>query len=255
MRARNAAQERFQTGAAPRLEALQSQLALAVAQNEAAAAQGELVEPGRAECPARVPARAAPTFRIRSRPVPRQRCRKRHNLALSGMPSCRSCKSRSTRARPRRAGQSIRSPIQASRHNFAYSSPPDFTYGWRLGAAIAIPILTTGRAEWQSPKRTSIERSPIATHGRPRSPARRLRRRSGLVGTASVLRYQNGSFPPHCRWRQNGGRILSRRGRRFPALIQMIQAARQVRLNALQAGLDYQVALADLERAIGTALK
>ena len=45
-RARDAAQERFQTGAAPRLEALQSQLVLAQAQNDSTTARGELTARG-----------------------------------------------------------------------------------------------------------------------------------------------------------------------------------------------------------------
>jgi hypothetical protein len=38
-------------------------------------------------------------------------------------------------------------------------------------------------------------------------------------------------------------------------LLQTVQAAREVRQRALQAGLDYQTALADLERAMGTPLR
>jgi hypothetical protein len=34
-----------------------------------------------------------------------------------------------------------------------------------------------------------------------------------------------------------------------------VQAARELRLRALQAGLDYQVALAELERAMGAPLR
>jgi hypothetical protein len=34
-----------------------------------------------------------------------------------------------------------------------------------------------------------------------------------------------------------------------------LQAARDIRRAALQAGLDYQLALADLERAMGTPLR
>jgi outer membrane protein TolC len=41
----------------------------------------------------------------------------------------------------------------------------------------------------------------------------------------------------------------------LPAYLQTVQAARDVRQRALQAGLDYQLALADLERAMGTPLK
>jgi outer membrane protein TolC len=37
-------------------------------------------------------------------------------------------------------------------------------------------------------------------------------------------------------------------------LLQALQAAREVRAKAVQAGFDYQAALADLERAIGAPL-
>ena len=40
-----------------------------------------------------------------------------------------------------------------------------------------------------------------------------------------------------------------------PALLQTLQAGREIRQRAVQAGLDYQLALADLERAMGTALR
>ena len=41
----------------------------------------------------------------------------------------------------------------------------------------------------------------------------------------------------------------------LPAYLQTMQASRDARRNALQAGLDYQLALADLERAMGTPLR
>jgi outer membrane protein TolC len=41
----------------------------------------------------------------------------------------------------------------------------------------------------------------------------------------------------------------------LPALLQTLQAGREIRQRAVQAGLDYQVALADLERAIGTRIQ
>src|SRR5262249_54199437 len=62
-RARDAAQERFQAGAAPRLEALQAGLALAQAQNEVAVARGEATA-ARAELNALLayPSDAAPSL-------------------------------------------------------------------------------------------------------------------------------------------------------------------------------------------------
>jgi cobalt-zinc-cadmium efflux system outer membrane protein len=41
----------------------------------------------------------------------------------------------------------------------------------------------------------------------------------------------------------------------LPALVQALQTARDTRQRGLQAGLDYQHALADLERAIGAPIK
>ena len=137
-----------------------------------------------------------------------------------------------------------------------YDSPPDFTYGWRLGANIAIPILTTGRAD-----------VAVAQANLNRAIADRDARQAQITGAVAsavaraasarqaVLRYQNEILPASLQVEQMADESYRAGQTGLPALIQMIQAARQVRLNALQAGLDYQVALADLERAIGTALK
>jgi outer membrane protein TolC len=41
----------------------------------------------------------------------------------------------------------------------------------------------------------------------------------------------------------------------LPALVQALQIARETRQRGLQAGLDFQHALADLERAVGTSIR
>ena len=41
----------------------------------------------------------------------------------------------------------------------------------------------------------------------------------------------------------------------LPALLQAVQTAREIRQRALQAALDYQTALADLERAVGSPIR
>src|SRR6185295_11915080 len=41
----------------------------------------------------------------------------------------------------------------------------------------------------------------------------------------------------------------------LPALVQALQIARETRQRGLQAGLDFQHALADLERAMGTSIR
>ena len=102
-RARDAAQERFQAGAAPRLEALQAGLALSQAQNDVAAAQGD-VAAARADLNALLGlSRSTPRRRspIRSRPVRCPRRRPRPQQAIAGNAELRSCRSRSTKRAPR----------------------------------------------------------------------------------------------------------------------------------------------------------
>ena len=257
-RARDAAQERFQAGAAPRLEALQSQLALSLAQNDAATAQGELAA-ARAELNALLayPLEAAPTLQDSLEAGPAPTLQEATQLALDGNAELQVLQKQIDEGRARVAlAQSMRHPDPSVSGTFVYDSPPDFTYGWRLGANIAIPILTTGRAD-----------VAVAQANLNRAIADRDARQAQITGAVAsavaraasarqaVLRYQNEILPASLQVEQMADESYRAGQTGLPALIQMIQAARQVRLNALQAGLDYQVALADLERAIGTALK
>ncbi len=257
-RARDAAQERFQAGAAPRLEALQSQLALSLAQNDAATAQGELAA-ARAELNALLayPLEAAPTLEDPLEAGPAPTLQEATQLALDGNAELQVLQKQIDEGRARVAlAQSMRHPDPSVSGTFVYDSPPDFTYGWRLGANIAIPILTTGRAD-----------VAVAQANLNRAIADRDARQAQITGAVAsavaraasarqaVLRYQNEILPASLQVEQMADESYRAGQTGLPALIQMIQAARQVRLNALQAGLDYQVALADLERAIGTALK
>ena len=90
-RVRDAAQERFQTGAAPRLEALQARLALAQAQNDVAAARGERQRGARrAQRAARLSrSRPRPRSPIRSK---RDRCRRSRRRRSRRSPATRSCR-------------------------------------------------------------------------------------------------------------------------------------------------------------------
>ena len=71
----------------------------------------------------------------------------------------------------------------------------------------------------------------------------------------AVERYQNEILPASLQVEQMAEESYRAGQTGLPAYLQTLQAARDVRRAALQAGLDYQLALADLERAMGTPLK
>jgi cobalt-zinc-cadmium efflux system outer membrane protein len=257
-RARDAAQERFQTGAAPRLEALQSQLALAQAQNESTSAQGELAA-ARADLNALLayPVDAAPTLADPLEAGPLPTLQEATQLALGGNAELQVLQKQIDESRARVAlALAMRHPDPSVSGTFVYDAKPEFTYGWRLGAAVAIPILTTGRADVAVAEAT-LNRT-IADRDA------RLAEITGAVASAvsratsarqALLRYQQEILPASLQVEQMADESYRAGQTGLPALLQTIQAARQVRLNALQAGLDYQVALADLEGAIGAPLK
>ena len=257
-RARDAAQERFQTGAAPRLEALQSQLALAQAQNEATSARGALVA-ARVELNALLayPSDAAPTLADPLEAGPLPTVTEAAQMALSGNAELQVLQKQIEENRARVAlARAMRRPDPSVTGTFAYDSPPEFTYGWRVGAAIALPIFTTGRADVAVAEAT-LNRT-IANRDA------KVAQITGSVASAvaradaarqAVLRYQNEILPASLQVEQMADESYRAGQTGLPALLQTVQAARQIRLNALQAGLDYQVALADLERAIGAPLR
>jgi cobalt-zinc-cadmium efflux system outer membrane protein len=257
-RARDAAQERFQTGAAPRLEALQSQLALAQAQNETTSARGSLTA-ARVELNALLayPTDASPALRdpLEAGPVPS--ARDATEMALAGNGELQVLQKQIEQDRAQVAlAHALRRPDPSVTGTFVYDSEPEFRYGWRVGAAIALPIFTTGRAEVAVAEAT-LNRA-IADRDA------RIAQISGAVASAvaraeaarqALLRFQSDILPATLQVEQMAEESYRSGQTGLPALLQTVQAARQTRLNALQAGLDYQLAIADLERAIGAPLK
>ena len=75
------------------------------------------------------------------------------------------------------------------------------------------------------------------------------------LARATVDRYQNEILPASLQVEQMAEESYRSGQTGLPAYLQTLQAAREIRQRALQAGLDYQLALADLERAMGTPLK
>jgi outer membrane protein TolC len=70
-----------------------------------------------------------------------------------------------------------------------------------------------------------------------------------------MTRYQTEILPRVLQYEQMAQEAYSAGQTNLPALVQALQSARDTRQRGLQASLDYQRALADLERAIGASVK
>ena len=257
-RLRDAAQDRFQTGAAPRLESLQASLALAQAQNEATTARGDLAA-ARTELNALLayPATAAPSLGdpLEVGPLPTEAAVLEQTIAANA--ELQVLQKRIDEARARVAlARANRRPDPSLTGAITYDAPGEFVYGWRAGAAIALPIFTTGRPE------VRVAEATLAKAVADRDA--RVAQISGAVVAAlarataarqSVERYQREILPASRQVEQMAEESYRAGQTGLPAYLQTVQTARDARQRALQAGLDYQLALADLERAMGTPLR
>ena len=257
-RARDAAQERFQTGAAPRLEALQAGLAFSQAENEVAASQGAATA-ARAELNALLayPPTAAPTLAdsLEGSPLPALDAVTQQALGSNAELAVLQKRIDEARARAARA-RAMRHPDPSVSGALTYDAPGEFTVGWRAGAAIALPVFTTGKADVAAADATVV-----------RAQADRDARAAEITGAiASALaraaaarqsleRYQNEILPNSLQVEQMADESYRAGQTGLPAYLQTVQAAREVRRASLQAGFDYQLALADLERAMGAPLR
>ncbi len=257
-RARDAAQERFQTGAAPRLEALQASLTLAQASNDVGAAQGDATA-ARAELNALLayPLNAAPalTEPLESAPLPTLEAATQQTLAGNAELAVLQKEIDEARARANLA-RAMRHPDPSVMGALTYDAPGEFTTGWRAGANIALPIFTTGKADVAAADAT-VRRAEADRQAR-------VATITGAVASAisrataakqTVDRYLSEILPASQQVEQMADESYRAGQTGLPAYLQTVQAARDVRQRALQAGLDYQHALADLERAMGTPIK
>jgi outer membrane protein, heavy metal efflux system len=250
-RTRNAAQDRFQSGAAPRLEALQADLALAQADNDQEAARGRL-DAARASlntAMGRAPdaqVDAADAFDAGTIPT---------DLAaiVAASPDVAALDREIEEAVAReRLAVAMRRADPTLSGGVLFDSRPEFTYGWRAGVAVAIPVFTRHNAEVQ------VETAHVA-----QLRAQRDARVATLTGDAiaaaaraqaarrQYLRYRDEIVPQLATIEAMAEDSYRSGQTNLAAFLQALQAAREVRLRATDAGLEYQTALADLERALG----
>ena len=258
-RARDTAQARFEAGDVPRLEVLQAGLALAAAENEATAAEGVSVA-ARARLNA-VLGQPLETVQPLSTPIDAGGpvvMNAALDLARTGSTELAVLDRQIEEQRARLAlAQALRVPdVDPDGH--AHARRAAGVHVWmarRSGRHVADRSRATRRA-W-SVEQTTLDQLIAQRQATRRSDHRRRDgRRGDRRGAASGLCPLPRSSSFRRRSRSSSSRRtayqLGQTG--IAALLQALQASRDVRLRSLDAVSQFQTALADLERAIGAPL-
>jgi outer membrane protein TolC len=149
----------------------------------------------------------------------------------------------------------LRVPDVTSTATLTHDAEPEFTYGWRAGAAITLPLFTSHRAG------VAIEQTTLDQLMAQRQAT--LARIDGAVTAAAItvqaqrqlyLRYRDDIVPQAQQVEQLAQDAYRLGQTGFATLLPSLQATRDVRLRALDAISQFQNTLADLERAIGAPL-
>ena len=256
-RARDTAQARFDAGDAPRLEVLQAGLTLAAAENDAIAAEGT-VAAARSRFNAMLgqpldtvqPLSSAietggPVVAIAAL-----------ELARTGSTELAVLDRRIDEQRARLAlAQALRVPDVVSTATLTHDAQPEFIYGWRAGVAVTLPVFTNHKAG------VMVEQSTLDQLLAEREAT--LRRIIGDVTAAAAgaeaqrlayVRFRDLILPQAQEVEQLAQDSYELGQTGIAALLQALQASRDLRLRALEAGSQFEAALADLERSIGAPL-
>jgi cobalt-zinc-cadmium efflux system outer membrane protein len=257
MRARDTAQARFDAGDAPRLEVMQAQLALAAMENESTAAEGTAAA-ARASLNALLAQPLDTPTALSSAVDETMPPDTPAALTLAEMASAELVAlDRQIDAQRARIllAQSLRVPDLIPAFTLTHRAEPEFTYGWRAGAAVTIPIFTTHRSA------VLVEQTTLDQLMAQRQ-ATLLRIRGDVTAASQraeaqrqlFVRYRDEIIPQAQQVEQLAQDAYQLGQTGIAALLQALQATRDVRLRSLDAIDQLQSALADLERAIGAPL-
>jgi len=256
LRARDAAQQRFDAGSAPRLEVLQAELARSDIENQATATRGEAAA-ARAQLNALLALPLDTAFPLATA------------LDAGSLvnPEAAVLRARSASAEiallDRRLDEQRARILLATAMQRPDLTPeatitrgqPEFGTGWRAAVAVAVPIFTRHRAG------VLLEEATLAQVAAEREAA--LARLAGEVTTAVVvadaqrqqyLRYRDAIIPQATEVERVAEDSYKLGQTGITSYLQALQATRDVRLRSIQAASDLQSALAVLERAIGAPL-
>jgi cobalt-zinc-cadmium efflux system outer membrane protein len=256
-RARDSAQARFESGESPRLEVLQADLAVAAAENEATAAEAVVI----AATSKLNAVLGLPLDTVQQLTTPLDVggpvvTGAVMDLARTGSSELAVLDRRIDAQRAKVAlAQALRVPDIMPTATLTHDAQPEFTYGWRAGMAVTLPIFTSHRAG------VMVEESALAQLTAQRE-ATLLRITGDVTAAAAVaeaqrlahMRYRDVILPQAQQVEQLAQDSYDLGQTGIAALLQALQAARDVRLRSVDAAAQFQAALADLERAIGTPL-
>jgi cobalt-zinc-cadmium efflux system outer membrane protein len=256
-RVRDSAQARFESGESPRLEVLQADLAVAAAENEATAAEAVV---------------AAATSKLNAvLGLPLDTVQQLStsldaggplitgvlmDLARSGSSELAVLDRRiSEQAAKVTLAQALRGPDIIPTAVLTHDAQPEFTYGWRAGIGVTLPIFTSHKAG------VMVEESALAQLTAQRQ-ATLVRITGDVTAGAAVaeaqrlayVRYRDVILPQAQQVEQLAQDSYDLGQTGIAALLQALQASRDVRLRSVDTASQLQTALADLERAIGAPL-
>ena len=257
MRARDTAQARFDAGDAPRLEVMQAQLALAAAENEATGAEG-IASATRSALNALLaqPLDTPITLSSDVETVAPPGTQAALMLAQMSSTELISLDRQIEAQRARLAlAQALRVPDLTPTFTLTHRAEPEFNYGWRAGAAVTLPLFTTHRAgvlvEQTTLDQLTAQRQAtlLRIQGEVSAAAQRAQAQRELF-----VRYRDEIVPQAQQVEQLAQDAYQLGQTGIAALLQALQATRDVRLRSIDAIDQFQSAVADLERAIGAPL-
>ena len=257
VRVRDAAQQRFDAGSSPRLELVQAQLALSLVENDTAAAQAASAA-ARTQLNALLglplDATSTVTTALEGGGVPSVQAAIAR--AESGSAELALADRRLEEQRAKVAlARAMQVPDVTPEAAITRNSEPEFDTGWRAAVAIGIPLFTRHTAGVQ------LEAATLAQLETERNATRA--RIAGEVTSAATLaqsqweqyvRYRDQILPQAIEMERMAEDAYRLGQSGLAPFLLALQASRDVRLRALQAGADFQRTLADLERAIGAPL-
>ena len=256
-RARDAAQARFDAGSAPRLEVMQAQLAVSAAENESTAAEstsvaartqlnGLLGQPIN-ETPPLTGAIDAGTPLASGAAVAMAQMASTQLVLLDRQIDTQ-------RARIALA-EALRTPDVTPTATLTHDAQPEFSYGWRAGVAVTLPIFTSHRAGVLV-EQSTLEQLMFQRQATVLKITSDVTSAAVLAGAQRLLyaRYRDEILPQAQLVEQTAQDAYQLGQTGIAALLQALQATRDIRLRSLDAVSQFQTALADLERAIGAPL-
>lgn len=258
LRARDAAQTRLSLGDAPRLELLQAELALASADNDLTTATATVAANraalntllGRGPDTAVTTADALTTRGLPPAEVALQRA----NAASVDLAALDAAIAEQTSRRA--LAKAMTTPDVAIGAGFTSGVPDEFTAGWRATASLTLPLFTRHQASVQQEDAELVhlraERTAVAADIAGHLAEARAR---AAAAESQLDRFERDILPRALEVERMAEDSYRSGQSNLATLLQMLQSSREMRYRALDAGLDYQLAVADVERAIGATIK